>query len=297
MMVAPAASDGPARLRSSLALAALLAAMGAATAQAVPAGQDDKASPQPPESVDSHLAEAASRPAGIFKYGPVSLIDPYWKQLDRALDDYGVNLGLAYTAVYQGATKGPGEREAAGGDADLFGNWRLLGEDGGESSSCLYFAVEHRHAITTEIAPGSLDNEIGSLWGTTNGFGEQDLALKELFWQQQFDGDRLLFCVGKLDAENYYNTNYLQSDSKYFLNQAFSSFPVRAFPGTGLGMNAMANLADWLYVSTGFQDAQGRKTVAGFDTFFGDFNLFSALELGLRSDLEGLGRGTYRLTG
>jgi len=159
-----------------------------------------------------------------------------------------------------------------------------------------YFAAEYRHDIITPIAPAALDTEIGSLWGTTNGFGEQPLVLKELYWQQHIEKDRLIARIGKIDPENYYNSNYWQSDSKYFMNQAFSSFPVRAFPGNGLGANLTAKLSDEWYVSSGIQDAQGKKTVAGFDTFFEDFNLFSAFEVGLTPTLEGYGRGNYRFT-
>jgi hypothetical protein len=80
------------------------------------------------------------------------------------------------------------------------------------------------------------------------------------------------------------------------VNKAFSSFPVRSFPGQGLGVNVTAKFSDQWYVSTGFQDAQGKKTTTGFDTFFGDFNLFGAFELGYTPTIAGLGNGTYRLT-
>lgn len=249
-----------------------------------------------PESVDRDLADAAARPAGILKYGPVSILDPLWRAMNEETGKFGLRLGLAYTAVYQAATGGSGQRDAAGGDLDLFGDWRLLGEADADERGALYFAAENRHDLGTGIAPAALGGQVGSLWGTTNGFGEQSLALKELYWQQHFGGERLILRLGKLDAENYYNSNYWQSDSKYFLNQAFSSFPVRAFPSNGLGMNLTAKPADDWYVSAGFQDAQGKKTEAGFDTFFGDFNLFGAAEIGFTPTIAGVGRGTYRLT-
>ena len=74
----------------------------------------------------------------------------------------------------------------------------------------------------------------------TNGFGELPLAVKELCWKQQFNGDRVVLRIGKLDAENLYDRNYWQSDSKFFMNQAFSAFPVRALPQSGLGLNLTA---------------------------------------------------------
>jgi porin len=249
-----------------------------------------------PESVDEQLIEAAARPAGILKYGPVSLIDPILDKVNASLDEIGLKFGIAYTAVFQFASGGPGTRQVGGGDIDFFGDWRLLGRPGGEYNGSLYFATENRHTLGSDIGPSSLGGEVGSLWGTTNGFGEQPFAVKELYWQQHFGGDRLLFRIGKIDAENYYNSNYWQSDSKFFMNQAFSSFPVRAFPSNGLGINATVKLSDAWYVSAGAQDAQGKKTEAGFDTLFEDWNLFSAVELGFTPTIEGLGKGTYRFT-
>jgi hypothetical protein len=172
----------------------------------------------------------------------------------------------------------------------------LFGPKDGKNNGYLYFASEWRGDMGTDIAPGGLGTEIGSLWGTTNGYGEQPLVLKEVYWEQHFGGDNLIVRAGKLDPENYYNSNYWQSDSKFFLNKAFSSFPVRAFPGQGLGVNVTLKPSDQWYISTGFQDAQGQKTTAGFDTFFEDFNLFSAFEIGWTPTIEGWGKGTYRLT-
>lgn len=283
-------------------LVALVVACSSASLYAQqPATQDANAVPgfstPAPDSVDADLDDAAARPGGILPFGPVSIIDPMWKQMNKSLEPIGLRVGLAYTAVYQGATSPDSRTDPVGGDIDLFGDWRLLGEKGGQNNGYLYFAAENRHAIGTPTAPNALDNQIGSLWGTVNGFGEQHLALKEIYWQQHFDGDKLIVRVGKLDAENYYNSNISQSDSKYFMNQAFSSFPVRAFPSNGLGVNVTAKPSDQWYISTGFQDAQGKKTEAGFDTFFHDFNLFGAFELGFTPTIDGLGKGTYRFTG
>src|SRR4051812_40291711 len=252
--------------------------------------------PPAPDSVEEDLAESKVHPAGLLRYGPVSLIDPLWKTLDAELQDVGIDAGLAYTVVYQVATGGPGQRDAAGGDADLFGTWRLLGRKNSPNAGYLSFAFENRHDLGTGIAPQALETELGLLWGTTNAFGEQVLAAKELCWKQHFAGDHLVVRIGKLDAENLYDRNYWQSDSKFFLNQAFSAFPVRSLPASGLGINVTTKLSDRWYVCTGFQDAQGKKTTAGFDTFFGDFNLFSAMEIGYTPKIPGAGDGTYRLT-
>src|SRR5262245_20659957 len=66
--------------------------------------------PPAPESVDEELLDAATRPPGILKYGPVSILDSMMQQLNAGLDPYGLKLGFAYTALYQAATGGPGQR-------------------------------------------------------------------------------------------------------------------------------------------------------------------------------------------
>ena len=252
--------------------------------------------PPAPDSVEEDLAEVEARPAGLLKHGPVSLLDTTWDALGTRMADVGLEAGVAYTAVYQVATGGPGQRDAAGGDADLFGTWRLVGRKNDANIGYLSFAFENRHDLGTGIAPQALDTQIGSLWGTTNGFGEQPLAVKELCWKQHFAGDRVIVRIGKLDAENLYDRNYWQSDSKFFMNQAFSAFPVRSLPASGLGINITAKFGEQWYVCAGFQDAQGKKTTTGFETFFGDFNLFGAMEIGYTPKIPDWGGGTYRLT-
>jgi porin len=267
----------------------------ASIARAAPTTQS-LAPPPANDRVDEDLVDARARPAGLLPYGPVSLLDPLWKQLDAKTQRIGLDIGFAYTALYQAASDGPGERDAAAGDVDVFGDWRFIGGPNDPNRGFLYFAAENRHELFTPISPADLRNEIGSLWKTTDGFNQQVLTLREIYWQQHIAGDRLIVRTGKLDAKNYYSNNYWQSDNKYFLNEAFSFFPVRASPGNGLGLNLTSKLSDECYVSTGFQDVQGRKTTGGFDTFFGDFNLFGAAEVGFTPTIDSLGKGTYRFT-
>jgi porin len=276
----------------ALAIATLASCLVARLLGATPATRTAAA----PDSVKQNLADAQARPAGLFEYGPVSVIDPLIDRLNETTHGVGLNLGFAYTALYQAASGGPGERDAAGGDVDVFGDWRLLGAKEDPNRGLLYFMAEQRHELFTPIPPADLGDEIGSLWKTTDGFNEQSLTLREIYWTQHFGEDRLIVRVGKLDAKNYYSSNYWQSDNKFFLNEAFSFFPVRASPSNGLGMNVNAKLSDRWYISAGFQDAQGKKTTGGFDTFFGDFNLFSAGEVGFTPTIAGTGRGTYRVT-
>ena len=62
--------------------------------------------PAAPDSVDENLLEAKARPAGILKYGPVSILDPMLKQFNQAADQIGLKVGMSYTAVLQAASGG-----------------------------------------------------------------------------------------------------------------------------------------------------------------------------------------------
>jgi hypothetical protein len=297
-----AGPDGTIAPRAFLA-ASLLAVLVLATSTSaqVDTQPSEKREIQPafasPESIKAGLIEARANPAGLFPYSPVSLIDPAWRDLNRAAEESGLTLGLAYTAVYQHASNGPGVRDAAGGDVDLFGEWRLLGDKVDPNRGALLFAAEDRHELFTSIPPASLGSEIGSAWKTTDGFNEEVLTFREVYWQQHFGGDRLIARLGKIDAKQYYASNYWASDNKYFMNNAFSGFPLVAYPSKGLGMNLTAKLGDQWYLSAGAQDGQGTATRVGGDTLFGDLNLFSAAEIEFTPAMAGIGKGAYRLMG
>ena len=56
-----------------------------------------------------------------------ALFQPWYDMKERMDRDLGIQFGLAWTALGQAATSGPGERSAAGGIAELFGTGALPG--------------------------------------------------------------------------------------------------------------------------------------------------------------------------
>jgi len=247
-------------------------------------------------NIDQNLKEARNQAAGIFPYGPVSLFYPLWKQqTDNLGKKFGLYFGLETDLVYQGASHGPGDRNAGGGYVALFGKWRLIGTTDGENNGYLKSKVEYNWQIGSE-APAALGKQIGSLWGTTKGFGEDPPCVSQLYWEQHFFGGAFVFVVGKIDPTNYYAYNTWENAKQFFMNAAFSNIPAVGAPGNGLGMNAKYTPFPWLYLTAGFQDQQGTITSPGFNTFFTDFDLFSAGEIGFTPNVPGLGEGNYRFT-
>jgi porin len=257
-----------------------------ASAPIQPAGSSD--------DLNAAIDSARPRPAGIFEKGPVSLLDPTIDDMNKKLDEsIGLKIGLAYTFVYQNASDGEDD-DAAGGDADLFARWRVLGDEDSRMRSIVGVYTEYRHDVGSQ-PPRALAAEFGSLWGTTNNFDTHDFSFTQVWWEQHLMNDRLVLTAGKLDATNHYNKYRYQDDATAFMSEAFSGNPARAFPDNGLGANGKLGLGDALYVSAGFQDANADKQESGFDTVDeGDW--FVAGEFGWTPNFDKLGKGLYSIT-
>lgn len=259
--------------------------LAAAVPAPVPGSSDD---------VNYELATARPRPAGILRYGVVSLLDPVIDDVNARLKEaMCLEIGMAYTSAWQRSSDGE-IKDAAGGDADMFARWTLLGAPGSADRGVLGVNAEYRHDYG-EHQPRELGDDAGSLWRTTNGFGIQDAALIQFWWEQHLADDAVILTFGKMDPDNLYNTNRYQSDATAFMSRMFSASPVRAHPSNGLGANVKVNLDPEWYLSGGFQDANGDKTRSGFGTI-DEKEFFTAAEAGWTPKIEGWGKGAYRLT-
>jgi len=238
---------------------------------------------------------ARGRKASLFKNGPITVLHPYWQALNNKLDEkINLRLGFSYYALFQYTTPGPDPRSAASGDFDFFG--RLILAEGEEwFRGQIGFNVEHRHAYT-DIPPSELDLGIGSIWRTTRGFTDSGFNFNELWWNQQFADDRVGFRIGTINQKHFYDLHSFKSQKLFFLSAPFSDSPTIAFPRSGLGALVRISPLEELHISAGIGDANGDRSVGGFDTFFGDAEFFSALDLAFTPTFEGLGHGRYSVT-
>ncbi len=217
------------------------------------------------DDILTRLRDNLAEHDAIFPHGPISVLHSAWRPLADELDNsLGLRLGAAYTFVYQRATSGITDRDAAGGDVDLFGRWLLFGEPQ-RSAGQIGFSLEERHTIATDIDPLGLGQAIGSLWETTGGFNEQDFVVSQLWWQQHLADGAFAYRIGKIDITDLLDTNRLKSFNFLFQNRAFSSNPVTAFPGNGLGA-AVGVFGDRFYAGAAVGDANGRKSTSGFNS-------------------------------
>ena len=231
---------------------------------------------------------------GFVGADPITELGETWADFNDQLRwTTGLDLGLAYTALYQGATSGRGSTHTGAGDFDFLGSWHLIGEEG-STAGRLGFSTQVRHSFGGDT-PRELSGSIGSLVPTVNGFNDHDFELRQLWWQQLAADGRIFLRLGKISQRDLLSTGRFQSDNFFFLNRAFSSSLAVPFPETGAGAVGFVWPTEWLYVAAGIGTADPGDTSTGLDKLF-DGELFTGYELGFTTQLDGLGPGTYRFT-
>jgi porin len=249
---------------------------------------------QPPTDPGLEIEEIAREQEGSISVPPAER--PLQFLTDRAAEleeATGLRVGMAYTMLFQQATGGQGHRTGAAGDIDLLAKWTLLGR-GTKNTGQLVFASEYRHQIGSHT-PSDLSGEIGTLLGTTNGFTERTVVVKELYWVQRLFEDRLRIGVGRADPENLVGGHRLQSQNTAFLNKAFSTNPTIAYPGSGTTAGVSVRPVEWFYATVGAVNADARTTTIGVEELFGNWNLFTFAEAGFTPTISELGAGRYRV--
>lgn len=296
--------------RRTIALGAALACAGfayfAVAPRATAAPPTDPGTP--PEQVDDysgHPRQASAGGserklpdhAGIFEWGPISLIEPPIKELEKwSSEELRLDLGFRLSWGFQQATGGAGERTAASQDYRVYGTFHVLNweEDKKGWAGNIYARAEYRDKMFTDITPYELNTQIGTLFTTTYGQDEHALAVVQLYYEQfLFDG-ALRLRAGKIDPDDYFNLGRFADDYRYFDNTLFSAFPASNHPSGGLGWNAQWYISPEWTLTGGMSDVRGRKVWPGWETV-NEGKFFSGVDLTFSPTIEGLGKGNYRL--
>lgn len=260
-----------------------------------------------PNNVSQQLAEAKARPASLLPFGPFTPLHEAWKPLDKRLrDEIGLDLGLNYTSLYLNADHTfslaqkienddrplrPAQNEGASGDLDFLGRLRL-NPPGARWPRAIAFATEWRHPFTL-VPPGRLGDEIGSIWGTADGFNKYAYSLTELYWEQGSREDGLMYRVGRMKPSNVWNRGRFVSSNHSFLNTTLANTPAMALPAAGFGAAAAVALPENGYLVAGVHDANGSNYQPG-NPGRGEF--FYALSLGVKRGQSKTGSGNYFVT-
>lgn len=231
-----------------------------------------------PTSVGAQIAEDAVVAPQWRLQGLQDHFEPWYRFKERLNDCHGLQFNIDESIFYQVATSSLGETDAASGLVRVYGQW--------EPFPCLcnqgflVFKGENRHRIGTAITPFDLGFEAGSILPTGTFFSEFDFGVTNLYWKQYFFDRQLAVAVGVIDVTDFVDVYAMLNPLTHFINLAFSTNPTIAVPNQGLGAAAGVMLTDQLYVQSGFGDANGQPTLAGFDTFFDDSEYFSYVEFG-----------------
>jgi hypothetical protein len=109
-----------------------------------------------PTSVGGALKEDDEAKETVFRFdGLQRHLEPYFDFKARMNEEHGLAFGTDYTALYQGASEGLSEDQAASGIFRVFGTWTAFGRESGNTGS-LVFKVENRHTLGTNIPPQGL---------------------------------------------------------------------------------------------------------------------------------------------
>jgi len=217
------------------------------------------------DEIDTTLGDVSNDRKTVFRNGileePLEAWGDFWHIFDEKT---GISMAFAYTTLYQVATNGhyTGPRSGGSGDFDMVGRWSLINtdsHDGWINEGTLGFATEYRHKIGA-ATPADLGDSLGSLWGTTAGFNEEDFTLKEIWWHQNLFDDRLAFRLGRLKLDNIFDAYRFTGANHFYTNKAFSRNPTIPFPNTNLGLVFSWRLRQDLFVIIGGGRSDGRES-------------------------------------
>jgi porin len=223
-----------------------------------------------------------------------TLTHGFWG-LNDALADYGIEVALGVTNVYQanvrngldthrksGRYTGSYDLEIAADLEKLAGledlGFFLHGEGGGPD------------------AEGIDETTVGSAFGVNgDAMGDRTLDITEAFLEWGLWDGGLTLRIGKMDFAGVFDTSaYANDETSQFLNGALVNNPMMPLLNYYLGATATLRLSDAWYASAGIGDAEGDSREIGLRTAFcGADYFFYVLETGVRVAPAAL-PGNYR---
>ena len=205
-----------------------------------------------------------------------------WQQ--QLEDEHGFSIGADYSFTTLAATDvlDDADDNASGGMVRLFGRWNLTSGDG--SSGALVYKVEHRHGYGDPAPSDFYLGNVGYVGLTAPPFSDQGTRWTNLYWRQSLNEGRTVLLGGFLDATDFLDVYGLASPWLHFMNLAFStgSGAIDLPNDASLGAAGGHLFDNNVYVIGSVVDRNGDPTEIGdgFDTFFGDNEYFSSIEVG-----------------
>jgi porin len=286
---APGRSSFP-PLRRTLSLGLACAALLAAPS---PAGAD----PDIAGALEG-AREFRARPAhALFGRGLADrLLGPYDALRERARGQLGLDYLLYSSLLFQQGSEEAREDRALVGQLHTRARWSLT-DHPAFGKGALGLSFVHVRQFLGMSASALSERSETSLAVNDADIDGAFTALQNLWWEQRLAEQRINLLVGQLDLQGLMNANtYADDDTFSFVAQPIATNPATAFPPAGLGAFVeMVPSDDW-YLSLAFVDAHANGRYPDFHSFAKGRYVYAA-ELGLTPAIEGVGAGTYRLTG
>ena len=236
-----------------------------------------------PGSIIASLDQAEKERDYLFQLPGTSGLMKSWSEWKMGLNEkYGIRFLLEWAALYQKAsTTLTTEDEAAGYDLEFNGTWTFWGKDT-PTYSMLGLGIFHKGTMGTDFSPLTLFTQYGSLYPGGTAYGEDDLVVGELWFQQRIKnqfGFRFGY-VFPLTAYDFFPFKNFRTDFVDQTNVANTSIPL---PLQGLGGFLQYKPTPQMFLRVGLHDANADPHESVSETYDGE--LFSIFEFGLDTNL------------
>ena len=232
-----------------------------------------------PTETGAQLAEDDAVKEPALRFPAIDrVLDPWFNWKGTLNTQYGLQLGLAYTALYQGASDAPegAEDRAGSGILRLSGRWTLLNRDS-ENTGILVVSGDQRHRYT-EIAPADLGFSAGYLGIPGTLFSNIGGVLGDLNWQQRLNGGQGGIIVGRYDPNDFFDVLGYANPWTAFQNLHILFNTSIALPDWSTGLGAGHWFKDQWYIIGAVNDVNGVATEVDFFQDFGE--LYITAEFG-----------------
>jgi porin len=233
-----------------------------------------------PASTGGLLAEDDAVKEPALRFPSIDKALSPWFEWKKGLNErYGLQMGAAYTALYQSTSDVPdgAEDEAALGIFRVFGRWTMLGR-GSKNTGTLVFSADNRHRLGTDTAPSDLGFESGYLGIPGTLFSSADTVLVDLNWQQLINTGRSGIIIGRYDPNDYLDVLGYANPWTAFQNLAILFNTSIALADASAGIGAGHWFTDELYMLGTLNDANG--VVTDNDVFEAGAEFYKAAEIG-----------------
>jgi porin len=233
-----------------------------------------------PTSIEEQLREDDRLKEPAFRFpGFRAFFKPWFKWKRRINEQFGLQLGFDYNALYQGVSDAlpDAEDQAASGVVRFFGRWTLFGR-GTKNTGTLVFKVENRHRIGTDIPPSQLGFDAGYNGLTGTLFNDVGSFVGDLNWQQDFNGGRGGLIIGRYDPSDFMDVSGHANPWDTFSNLSVLMNTSIALPDFSAGAGLGHWIGDQVLVLGGANDANG--VIDEFEFFEDGSEFFTFFEVG-----------------